>query len=149
MDRKDARHKDDGIHLMDSSKQKQFQAFLNIATYLHSLNELENIDFSFLDMSGQIFIPIQGVLTSPEKIAVHMRQLQDSIRSNYSFLSLNYLTTIIFCEIHRLFSFCFQALMGEYFLYKCWEILWKSLRQTILWKRSNRAYFPMVQRLMG
>lgn len=63
--------------------------------------ELENIDFSFLDMSGQIFIPIQGVLTSPEKIAVHMRQLQDSIRSNYSFLSLNYLTTIIFCEIHN------------------------------------------------
>ena len=30
--------------------------------------------------------------------------------------------------MYRLFSFCFQALMGEYFLYKCWGILWKSLR---------------------
>ena len=30
--------------------------------------------------------------------------------------------------MYRLFSFCFQALMGEYFLYKCWEILWKRFK---------------------
>ena len=33
-----------------------------------------------------------------------MRQLQDTIRSNYSFLEVNYLTTLILCEISNQIS---------------------------------------------
>ncbi len=60
---------------------------------------IENVDFAFLETTGEIFIPTQGTLIYPEKIAIFMRQLQDTIRSNYSFLAINYLTTMILCEI--------------------------------------------------
>ena len=66
--------------------------------------EFENVDFPFLEAVNEIFIPNQGTLIYPEKIAIFMRQLQDTIRSNYSFLEVNYLTTLILCEISNQIS---------------------------------------------
>ena len=65
---------------------------------------LEDLDFSFLETVNEIYIPRQGALIYPEKIAIFMRQLQDTIRSNYSFLEINYLTTLILCEISNQIS---------------------------------------------
>jgi AraC-like DNA-binding protein len=52
---------------------------------------------------NQLTIPIQGVLPAPEKVVILMRQLQDSIRSNYNKTFLNYTTTSVLCEIHNQF----------------------------------------------
>jgi len=49
-------------------------------------------------------IPMQAVLPAPEKVVILMKQLQDSIRSNYDKTFLNYMTTSILCEIHNQFS---------------------------------------------
>lgn len=51
----------------------------------------------------QLNIPLQGVLPAPEKVVILMKQLQDSIRSNYDQTFLNYMTTSILCEIHNQF----------------------------------------------
>ena len=66
-------------------------------------SDLSEVDFSYLEESHEIFIPKQGSLFYPDKIAIYMRQLQDTIRSDYSFLSINYLTSVILCEISNQF----------------------------------------------
>lgn len=66
--------------------------------------DLESVDFSELEAAGEIVIPDQGTLMYPEKVAIFMRQLQDTIRSNYSFIEINYLATLILCEISNQIS---------------------------------------------
>ncbi len=44
-------------------------------------------------------IPVQAVLPEPEKVVVLMKQLQDGIRSSCSCISLDYMTTVVLCEI--------------------------------------------------
>lgn len=50
-----------------------------------------------------IKIPAKSKLTSPEKVIVLMKQLQDIIRSSYDSYARNYMTTTILCEIHNQF----------------------------------------------
>lgn len=52
---------------------------------------------------NMIYIPTQGVLSAPEKVVILMKQLQDSIRSNYDSIFDNYTTTTILCEIYNQF----------------------------------------------
>ncbi|WP_040952005.1 helix-turn-helix domain-containing protein [Gorillibacterium massiliense] len=52
-------------------------------------------------VEGKVVIPQQGTLTSPEKIIVIMKQLQDSIRC-YNEKTLNdYMSTVILCELYN------------------------------------------------
>jgi AraC-like DNA-binding protein len=51
----------------------------------------------------KLFIPVQVSLSSPEKIVILMKQLQDSIRHNYNHSFENYITTTILWEIHNQF----------------------------------------------
>ncbi len=53
--------------------------------------------------ANKIYIPIQGILSAPEKAVILMKQLQDSIRSNYDCIFANYTTTAILCEIYNQF----------------------------------------------
>lgn len=51
----------------------------------------------------KLYIPVQGELSAPEKVVILMKQLQDSIRSNYDSIFENYTTTTILCEIYNQF----------------------------------------------
>lgn len=53
--------------------------------------------------NNMLHIPVQGVLPAPEKVVILMKQLQDSIRSNYNKTFLDYTTTTVLCEIHNQF----------------------------------------------
>lgn len=65
---------------------------------------IQNEDITALEhKKNKLFIPIQGVLPVPEKAVILMKQLQDSIRSNYNKTFLDYMTTSILCEIHNQF----------------------------------------------
>lgn len=52
---------------------------------------------------NKIFIPVQSNLPTPERVVILMKQLQDSIRSNYNKTFLDYMTTSVLCEIHNQF----------------------------------------------
>lgn len=54
----------------------------------------------------KLIIPAQGVLPSPEKVIILMKQLQDSKRSNYNQTLLNYTATTLLCDIHNQFFPC-------------------------------------------
>lgn len=54
-------------------------------------------------MVNTLYIPAIGNLTAPEKVVILMKQLQDSIRSNYDSTFLNYTTTTILCEVYNQF----------------------------------------------
>ncbi len=56
---------------------------------------------SFLSDPNRIYIPLQGTLPTLEKVVILMKQLQDSIRSNYESNFINYITTTILCEIYN------------------------------------------------
>lgn len=62
-----------------------------------------NIKENYLPSNGIIHIPRTGQLRAPEKVIILMKQLQDSIRSNYDSTFLNYTTTTILCEIYNQF----------------------------------------------
>lgn len=49
--------------------------------------------------SSHIYIPTTGILPAPEKVIILMKQLQDSLRSNYDTNFINYITTTILCEV--------------------------------------------------
>lgn len=49
----------------------------------------------------KVMIPIQGVLPSPEKVVILMKQLQDFRRSNYNQTLLNYTVTTLLCAIYN------------------------------------------------
>lgn len=51
--------------------------------------------------SQSIYIPSKGTLPTLEKVVILMKQLQDSIRSNYDKTFINYITTTILCEIYN------------------------------------------------
>lgn len=51
--------------------------------------------------TDRIYIPTQGILPTLEKVVILMKQLQDSIRSNYEPNFINYITTTILCEIYN------------------------------------------------
>lgn len=53
--------------------------------------------------NGTIYIPSTGKLNALEKVIILMKQLQDSIRSNYDSTFLNYTTTTILCELYNQF----------------------------------------------
>ena len=48
---------------------------------------------------GAIFLPPPGSLLHPQKALLLMRQLQDCVRSGYDAHYLNYMATLILCEI--------------------------------------------------
>ena len=60
---------------------------------------ISDVDYDFCDSVQSIFIPEEGSLIYPERVAIYMRQLHDCIRSASSFTLINYLTSTIFCEI--------------------------------------------------
>ncbi len=70
---------------------------------VHEIREadLEHIDISVISDPYQIFIPQQGTLPRPEKASILLQQLQDCVRSNYSVVADNYMTTAILCEIYN------------------------------------------------
>jgi len=45
-------------------------------------------------------IPQQAQIPRSQKVVVLMKQLQDSIRNNYSNTAVDYLSTVILCELH-------------------------------------------------
>ncbi|WP_200801236.1 helix-turn-helix transcriptional regulator [Clostridium sp. Marseille-P2415] len=47
-----------------------------------------------------LFIPKQAALPNSEKVLVLMRQLQDAVKTNYSRVIRNYMSTVILCELH-------------------------------------------------
>lgn len=48
-------------------------------------------------------LPRQAKMPHSEKVVVLMKQLQDAIRNNYNSTAVNYLSTVILCEIHSQF----------------------------------------------
>ncbi len=60
------------------------------------------------DLSGEfppaykhsLFLPKQAALPNFEKALVLMKQLQDAVKTNYSKVVLNYMSTVILCELH-------------------------------------------------
>lgn len=48
-------------------------------------------------------LPKQAKIPRSEKIVVLMKQLQDAIRNNYEATCVNYLSTVILCELHSQF----------------------------------------------
>lgn len=48
-----------------------------------------------------LLIPQKAIVSNIDKVIVLMKQLQDTIRSGYSSVTLNYMTTVILCEIHN------------------------------------------------
>ncbi|WP_033166086.1 AraC family transcriptional regulator [Clostridium sp. KNHs205] len=68
----------------------------------HGIIKREN-DKDFQHDPQKIYIPLQGILPAAEKVIILMKQLQDSIRSNYEPNFINYTTTIILCEIYNQF----------------------------------------------
>lgn len=73
--------------------------------WLHfSTNEFESFDdadYKHIYKPGMIVIPQTGVLRSPEKLIVMLKQLQDSICSYHEETLNNYLTTSILCEVYN------------------------------------------------
>jgi AraC family transcriptional regulator of arabinose operon len=49
----------------------------------------------------RLLIPQYCRTLNTEKIIVLMKQLQDAVRSNYDRLTINYMTTLVMCEIHN------------------------------------------------
>ncbi|MFR8336096.1 MAG: hypothetical protein ACLVAW_04995 [Eisenbergiella massiliensis] len=49
----------------------------------------------------RLLIPQYCRTLNTEKIIVLMKQLQDAVRSQYDRLTINYMTTLILCEIHN------------------------------------------------
>lgn len=66
----------------------------------HELTSSDSAD-SFKPDTERIYIPTQGTLPTLEKVIILMKQLQDSIRSNYEANFINYITTTILCEIYN------------------------------------------------
>lgn len=52
------------------------------------------------DSSPYFHLPQQGRIPKPEKMVVLMKQLQDSVKSNYPSLTLNAMTTCILSELY-------------------------------------------------
>ncbi|MDF2804505.1 MAG: AraC family transcriptional regulator, partial [Anaerocolumna sp.] len=67
------------------------------------IHELTIIDSAnpFITETNCIYVPTQGILPTLEKVIILMKQLQDSIRSNYESNFINYITTTILCEIYN------------------------------------------------
>lgn len=63
--------------------------------------DLPHFDSSVISDPYQIFIPVQGILPAPEKVSILLQQLQDCVRSNYSIVADNYMTTAILCEVYN------------------------------------------------
>lgn len=64
---------------------------------------LDTYNKSKIKIDNVIQIPIKGSLKTPEKVIILMKQLQDSIRSNYDKNFANYTTTTILCELYNQF----------------------------------------------
>jgi AraC family transcriptional regulator of arabinose operon len=62
---------------------------------------LKDIAKGFIPAENKLYIPVQAKLSASEKVVILMKQLQDSIRSNYSSTFENYTSTTILCEIHN------------------------------------------------
>lgn len=63
--------------------------------------ESSMITSSVLQLTNVLIIPEHGPIPNSEKVIVLMKQLQDLIRSNYNETSVNYMTTVILCELHN------------------------------------------------
>lgn len=50
--------------------------------------------------TNTLLIPQQFVLPNAEKIVVLMKQLQDAVKANYNKILMNYMSTVILCELH-------------------------------------------------
>lgn len=66
---------------------------------LHSSNH--NSNPAVTKSVDYLSIPLQAAVPQIDKMIVLMKQLQDSLRSDYSYTSLCYLTTTILCELHN------------------------------------------------
>jgi len=62
---------------------------------------LSDVNLNLQSLSSDIVIPCKGTLNYSDKIIVLMKQLQDSIRSNYDYTAINYMTTTILCELYN------------------------------------------------
>lgn len=60
-----------------------------------------SITSGLLDKESKILLPNHYALPQTEKVIVLMKQLQDAIRLGYNLITLNYMTTIILCEIYH------------------------------------------------
>lgn len=50
---------------------------------------------------NDLYIPQKKPTVNMDKIIVLMKQLQDAVRSDYSAITLGYMTTLILCEVHN------------------------------------------------
>ncbi len=50
--------------------------------------------------TNTLLIPQQFILPNAEKIVVLMKQLQDAVKTNYNKILMNYMSTVILCELH-------------------------------------------------
>lgn len=56
------------------------------------------------NLKGEILsIPRTGMLSNPDRVIVLMKQLQDAVRNHYAPGILNYMSTVVLCEIHSQF----------------------------------------------
>lgn len=69
---------------------------------LHQAEEtLEGAEESPAPDSRPLMIPQQSSAMNTDKMVVLMKQLQDAVRSEYDTVALDYMTTLILCEIHN------------------------------------------------
>jgi AraC-like DNA-binding protein len=54
--------------------------------------------------NNSLLVPRQDILPNTEKVVVLMKQLQDAVKTNYSEVILNYMTTVVLCELHSQFN---------------------------------------------
>ncbi len=74
----------------------------------HPLREQEISSGSIMEYyegkpASTVSIPVQGVVANQEKVIVLMKQLQNAVRENYPHMSLNYMATVVLCEIYSQF----------------------------------------------
>lgn len=68
----------------------------NLASYSSTLSK------------NTLSLPITGAIPKQEKIVVLMKQLQDAVRNQYPTVILNYMTTVVLCELYAQFNEQFQ-----------------------------------------
>ncbi|BCG58067.1 AraC family transcriptional regulator [Paenibacillus sp. URB8-2] len=101
-------------------------------------------DFDHVYEPGVIVIPQKGVLRSPEKLIVMLKQLQDSIRSYREESLNNYLSTGILCELYNQMFF-FHNPSGK----QTKQQLFNDIVDYIKWNRHENLKANQVAQHFG
>jgi AraC-like DNA-binding protein len=61
------------------------------------------LEHSFVPTKNSLLVPQQAVLPNSEKIVVLMKQLQDAVKTNHNEVLINFMSTVVLCELNSQF----------------------------------------------